>query len=75
MNTLTALKRCSLGLDLYLWLVYRYLRARRSVAAHLARLDCCRSQLFEPLDGRGRSRGSGPEPPRRQLLQPAGGPG
>ena len=23
MNTLTALKRCSLGLDLYLWLVYR----------------------------------------------------
>ena len=23
MNTLTALKRCVLGLDLYLWLVYR----------------------------------------------------
>ena len=23
LNTLTALKRCSLGLDLYLWLVYR----------------------------------------------------
>ena len=23
MNTLTALKRCALGLDLYLWLVYR----------------------------------------------------
>ena len=23
MNTLTALKRCSLGLDLYLWLAYR----------------------------------------------------
>ena len=23
MNTLTALKRCSLGLDLYLWLTYR----------------------------------------------------
>ena len=23
MNTLTALKRCSLGLDLYMWLVYR----------------------------------------------------
>ena len=23
MNTLAALKRCSLGLDLYLWLVYR----------------------------------------------------
>ena len=25
MNTLNALKRCSLGLDLYLWLAYRTL--------------------------------------------------
>ena len=37
MNTLTALKRSALGLDLYLWLVYRTFPARRSVAAHLAR--------------------------------------
>ena len=36
MNTLTALKRCSLGLDLYLWLTYPDLRASRSAAAHLA---------------------------------------
>ena len=28
MNTLTALKRCSLGLDLYLWLTYRTLTLR-----------------------------------------------
>ena len=28
MNTLTALKRCSLGLDLYLWLVYRTFQLR-----------------------------------------------
>ena len=33
MNTLTALKRCSLGLDLYLWLVYRTfsLRAQQRI--------------------------------------------
>ena len=35
-NTLTALKRCSLGLDLYLWLVYRNLPASRSATSHLA---------------------------------------
>ena len=29
MNTLTALKRCSLGLDLYLWLVYRTFALKR----------------------------------------------
>ena len=29
MNTLTALKRCSLGLDLYLWLVYRTFSLKR----------------------------------------------
>ena len=28
MNTLTALKRCSLGLDIYLWLVYRIFALR-----------------------------------------------
>ena len=31
MNTLTALKRCSLGLDLYLWLVYRTFALRASL--------------------------------------------
>ena len=36
MNTLTALKRSSLGLDLYLWLVLPHLRPPRSAAAHLA---------------------------------------
>ena len=36
MNTLTALKRSPLGLDLYLWLTYRDLRASCSVAALLA---------------------------------------
>ena len=29
MNTLAALKRCSLGLDLYLWLVYRTFAPRK----------------------------------------------
>ena len=29
MNTLTALKRCSLGLDLYLWLTYRTFALKR----------------------------------------------
>ena len=29
MNTLTALKRCSLGLDLYLWLAYRTFALKR----------------------------------------------
>ena len=36
MNILTALKRSSLGLDLYLWLVYRTFPLRDSAAAHLA---------------------------------------
>ena len=36
MNTLTALKRCSLGLDLYLWLAYRTFTPSRSATAHLA---------------------------------------
>ena len=35
MNTLAALKRCSLGLDLYLWLVYRTFALRGSATAHL----------------------------------------
>ena len=35
-NTLTALKRSTLSLDLYLWLTYRDLYASASVAAHLA---------------------------------------
>ena len=36
MNTLTALKRCALGLDLYLWLHLPHLRPPRSTAAHVA---------------------------------------
>ena len=36
MNTLTALKRCSLGLDLYLWLTYRTFALKRSAAPLLA---------------------------------------
>ena len=36
MNTLTALKRSSLGLDLYLWLVLPDLSASRSATSHLA---------------------------------------
>ena len=36
MNTLTALKRSSLGLDLYLWLVYRTFPLRASATDHLA---------------------------------------
>ena len=36
MNTLKALKRSSLGLDLYLWLTYRTFPAPRSAADHLA---------------------------------------
>ena len=36
MNTLQALKRCSLGLDLYLWLHLPDLRASDSTAAHMA---------------------------------------
>ena len=33
MNTLKALKRCALGLDLYLWLVYRTFALTRPVSA------------------------------------------
>ena len=36
MNPLTALKRSPLGLDLYLWRVYRTFALRASAAAHLA---------------------------------------
>ena len=36
MNTLTALKRCSLGLDLYLWLTYRTFALRAPLRAPLA---------------------------------------
>ena len=36
MNTLTALKRSPLGLDLYLWLVYRTFALRASATALLA---------------------------------------
>ena len=35
MNTLKALKRCSLGLDLYLWLVYRTFSLRAPQRLHL----------------------------------------
>ena len=36
MNTLTALKRCALGLDLYLWLTYRTFALTAPATAHLA---------------------------------------
>ena len=36
MNTLTALKRCSLGLDLYMWLAYRTFPLRAPQRDHLA---------------------------------------
>ena len=36
MNTLAALKRSSLGLDLYLWLTYRIFTLTSPQAAHLA---------------------------------------
>ena len=36
MNTLTALKRSTLGLDLYLWLVYRTFALRAPLRALLA---------------------------------------
>ena len=36
LNTLTALKRCSLGLDLYLWTGLPHLRAHAPTTAHLA---------------------------------------
>ena len=36
MNTLAALKRCSLGLDLYLWLAYRTFALKRPLQALLA---------------------------------------
>ena len=35
MNTLASLKRCALGLDLYLWLTYRMFTLRAPAAAHL----------------------------------------
>ena len=36
MNTLKMLKRCSLGLDLYLWLTYPDLHAQAPAPAHVA---------------------------------------
>ena len=38
MNTLTALKRSSLGLDLYLWVVYRTFTLKRPLRLSWARL-------------------------------------
>ena len=38
MNTLTALKRCALGLDLYLWLTYRTFTLKRPMRLSWARL-------------------------------------
>ena len=40
MNTLTALKRCSLGLDLYLWLVYRTFSLRAPLRLTWKQLYC-----------------------------------
>ena len=48
MNTLTALKRCSLGLDLYLWLVYRTFPLRARATDHLA-ADVPVSLAYGPL--------------------------
>ena len=45
MNTLTALKRCALGLDLYLWLVYR-------TFALTSPLRLSWSHLYHQFDGR-----------------------
>ena len=40
LNTLTALKRCSLGLDLYLWLVYRTFALRAPLRLSWKQLYC-----------------------------------
>ena len=40
MNTLTALKRCSLGLDLYLWLSYRTFALKRPLRLSWRQLYC-----------------------------------
>ena len=40
MNTLAALKRCSLGLDLYLWLVYRTFALRAPLRLTWQQLYC-----------------------------------
>ena len=40
MNTLTALKRCSLGLDLYLWLTYRTFSLKRPLRLTWKQLYC-----------------------------------
>ena len=62
MNTLTALKRCSLGLDLYLWLVYR-------TSALGAPLRLTWRQLYRQFDARN-PRTSIP----RSLVRPKRGP-
>ena len=40
LNTLKALKRCSLGLDLYLWLAYRTFALNRPVRITWRQLYC-----------------------------------
>ena len=40
MNTLTALKRCSLGLDLYLWLTYRTFSLKRPLRLSWRQVYC-----------------------------------
>ena len=40
MNTLTALKRCALGLDLYLWLTYRTFSLKRPLRLTWKQLYC-----------------------------------
>ena len=40
LNTLTALKRCSLGLDLYLWLVYRTFALTRPLQLSWRQVYC-----------------------------------
>ena len=62
MNTLKALKRCSLGLDLYLWLAYRTFSLKRPAAAHLEAV--VPPVRCGPLKGR--------QPRHRSILSPQG---
>ena len=68
MNTLNALKRCSLGLDLYLWLAYRTFSLKRP-AQGSTRVEEDQAGLAgsELLDGSGR-----PDPLAFEARRPSG---
>ena len=69
MNTLTALKRCSLGLDLYLWLVYRtFPLSRTSAAAHLE-VSCTISSGLRPLQSNAVTHDDCPKLPSPSILR------